>query len=189
MVDKSSETNSSYGFMGSGSDDVIPFEGDLTEEEEILWDGVTEAVQELRASTSGVASLSHVNPERAANALFWWSRGWSQTKLRKRMGLDPDTLRHLLVDYADHLGKWKELGGKIAARSYVRMSGLEDELMDKLEEHLESGRYRPSFDDLKSLAIGWAGNICEGATGGIVDRHHSRRQANSSFDSQTDYYQ
>ena len=125
---------------------------DLAYREELMLK-IENVVLELRSQCRLLNTLTAVRPERAAMVLFRWSTGWTQTRLRREMKLDPASLRNLLIDYSDHLGKWKELGGKIAARSYVRISGLEDDLLEQLEDHLESGDYKPDFQDLKNLSI------------------------------------
>ena len=125
---------------------------DLDYREQLMF-RIEKVVLELRSQCRLLNTITSLRPERAAMALFRWSIGWTQSRLRREMKLEPAALRHLLVDYSDHLGKWKELGGKIAARSYVRISGLEDELLEQLEDHLESGDYKPDFQDLKNLSI------------------------------------
>ena len=120
---------------------------------EELFADISQAVAEYRSEMDDRKHLSYVNPERAANILYRWSIGWSQTRLKREMKVMPVMLRTLLVDYADRLGKWQELGSRIASKSYVRMSLLEDEVMENLEKSVSSGKMEVSFVDLKNLSI------------------------------------
>ena len=72
-----------------------------------------------------VKCLSRYNPEKVANILYLYSIGNSQTALVKKYGFHRKTVINVLIDYADHLGKFKELGGKLAARSYIGLESLE----------------------------------------------------------------
>jgi hypothetical protein len=99
-----------------------------------------------------VKCLSRYNPEKVANILYLYSIGNSQTALVKKYGFHRKTVINVLIDYADHLGKFKELGGKLAARSYIGLESLEEDLIDALRARLESG-YTPEFKDLKEISI------------------------------------
>ncbi len=97
--------------------------------------------------------LSRIDPGKAANVLYCWSYGWTESMIKRRLGVCPSVLRNLLVDYSDSVGRWKELGGLLSARSYVRIDFLEGKLLKKLEKHVGSDDYKPDFQDLKNLSI------------------------------------
>ena len=59
----------------------------------------------------------------------------------------------VLADYTDHLGKFRELSGKIAAKSYLNLSSLEEDLINSVRKDLESGELKPTVRDLKEISI------------------------------------
>ena len=50
------------------------------------------------------------------------------------------------------MGKFRELGGKLSARSYINLESLEEDVVDSLRRKLEAG-YVPDFKDLKEVSI------------------------------------
>ena len=88
--------------------------------EEELFADICRVVSDYRRQMEASQSLTYTKPEKAANALYRWSTGWSPTKIRKKLGVQPVSLRNMLVDFAIHADKWQELGAKISSRS---MSG------------------------------------------------------------------
>ena len=58
----------------------------------------------------------------------------------------------MLTDYADYLGKFRELGGKLSARSYINLESLEEDMVEALRLKMEAG-YVPDFKDLKEISI------------------------------------
>ena len=53
---------------------------------------------------------------------------------------------------ADHTNSFRELGGQLAARSYINLESLEEDMIDALRLKLEDG-YVPEFRDLKEISI------------------------------------
>ena len=62
------------------------------------------------------------------------------------------TVVQVLSDYADHTNSFRELGGQLAARSYINLESLEEDMIDALRLKLEGG-YEPEFRDLKEISI------------------------------------
>jgi len=91
-----------------------------------------------------VRSLSRHNPEKVASILYLYSTGNSQTRIVKKYGIDRETVISVLSDYTDHLGKFRDLSGKIAAKSYLNLSSLEEDLINSVREDLESGELKPT---------------------------------------------
>ena len=91
-----------------------------------------------------VRSLSRHNPEKVASILYLYSTGSSQTRIVKKYGFDRETVISVLSDYSDHLGKFKELSGKIAAKNYLNLSSLEEDLINSVRQDLESGYLQSS---------------------------------------------
>jgi len=101
-----------------------------------------------------VKSLSRHNPEKVAKILYSYSLGKSQTHIVKKYNIQRSTVIQVLVDYADHLGKLREVAGKIAARNYMSLSSLEEDLVDKVRDRLENDpEMEVTFRDLKELSI------------------------------------
>ena len=100
-----------------------------------------------------VRSLSRHNPEKVASILYLYSTGSSQTRIVKKYGFDRETVISVLSDYSDHLGKFRELSGKIAAKNYLHLSSLEEDLINSVRQDLESGELKPTVRDLKEISI------------------------------------
>lgn len=111
-----------------------------------------------------VNSLTRSRPEKVANILYLYATGSSQTKLVKKYGYDRETVINTLADYADHMGKFKELSGKIAAKNYLNMASLEEELIQKVRDRMDTGELEPTFRDIKELSIAKANSAREALT-------------------------
>ena len=96
--------------------------------------------------------------------LYLYATGNSQTRLVKKYGYDRQTVINVLTDYADHLGKFKDLSGKIAARNYLDMSSLEEDLIEAVRGRRQTGELEPTFRDLKELSIAKANSAREALT-------------------------
>jgi hypothetical protein len=96
--------------------------------------------------------------------LYLYATGNSQTRLVKKYGYDRQTVINVLTDYADHLGKFKDLSGKIAARNYLDMSSLEEDLIEAVRSRMQTGELEPTFRDLKELSIAKANAAREALT-------------------------
>ena len=111
-----------------------------------------------------IKSLSRYNPKKVANIIYLYSTGTSQTRLIRKYKYDRDTIISVLTDYADYLGKFKELSGSIAAKNYMNMSSLEEDLIEQVRTRMENGELEPTFRDLKELSIAKANSIREALT-------------------------
>jgi len=111
-----------------------------------------------------VKSLSVYNPEKVAKILYLHSIGVSQTQMIRKYGLSRHTILTVLVDYADHFGKLKDLAGRISAKNYVNISSLEEDLIESVRTRMESGELEVGFRDLKELSIAKANAFRESMT-------------------------
>jgi len=112
-----------------------------------------------------VKSLSRYAPEKVAEMLYLYSIGNSQTRLVKKYGYERETVISVLTDYADHLGKFRELSGRLAAKNYLNLSSLEEDLIEKVRERMEEDpEMEVSFKDLKELSIAKANAAREALT-------------------------
>ena len=76
---------------------------------------------------------------------------------------DPDKVSTIL--YLFSIGKFKELGGKLAARNYLQLTSLEEDLVEKVRDRLENDpEMEVSFRDLKELSIAKANASREALT-------------------------
>tara|TARA_R100001163_G_scaffold65551_1_gene63224 strand:- start:4089 stop:4643 length:555 start_codon:yes stop_codon:yes gene_type:complete len=135
------------------------------EKEELLKE-IHKSISEVAAKKEAmkVKSLSRYDPEKVAKIIYLYSTGTSQTRLIKKYGYDRDGVISILTDYADHLGKFKELSGHIAAKNYMNMSSLEEDLIEQVRTRMENGELEPTFRDLKELSIAKANSIREALT-------------------------
>ncbi len=128
---------------------------------------IKESVQEFAADEKfdKIKCLSRYDPDRVATILYLFSVGKSQTQIVKKYGFHRHTVIGILTDYADHLGKFKDLGGKLAARSYLQLSSLEEDLVEKVRDRLENDpEMEVTFRDLKELSIAKANASREALT-------------------------
>ena len=83
----------------------------------------------------------------------------------KKYGYDRSTIVNVLTDYADHLGKFKELSGRIASRNYLNIASLEEDLIEQVRERMENDPgMEVSFRDLKEISIAKANAAREALT-------------------------
>ena len=126
-----------------------------TPEKDALVSEIKSAIQDVanQKEVQQIKSLSRYDPDKVARILYLYSTGVSQTAMVKKHKFDRETVINTLVDYADHKGKFKELGGKLSGRNYVNLSSLTEDLVERLRTMLESGDIEASFKDLKDLSI------------------------------------
>jgi len=135
-------------------------------EKEELFKEIQKSISEIASKKEAlkVKSLSRYDPEKVAKIIYLYSTGTSQTRLIRKYGFDRDGVISVLTDYADHFGKFKELSGQIAAKNYMNMSSLEEDLIEKVRGRMDSGDLEPTFRDLKELSIAKANSIREALT-------------------------
>tara|TARA_R110002020_G_scaffold417657_2_gene626840 strand:- start:8 stop:562 length:555 start_codon:yes stop_codon:yes gene_type:complete len=133
---------------------------------EELFKEIQLAIQEVSDSKSALKkkSLSRYNQEKVAEILYLYSIGNSQTRIIEKYGHDRNGVVSILTDYADYFGKFKELSGQIAARNYMNMSSLEEDLIQAVRKRMKDGDLEPTFRDLKELSIAKANASREALT-------------------------
>ena len=127
---------------------------------------ITQAIQEVadKKDALGKKSISRYKPEKVAEILYLYSVGNSQTRLIRKYGFDRTSVVSVLVDYADYFGKFKEMSGQIAAKNYMNLSSLEEDLVDAVRDRMERGELEVTFRDLKELSIAKSNAIREALT-------------------------
>ena len=125
-------------------------------EKEALLREISESIQKVAESKEAlkVRSLSRHNPEKVAEILYLYSMGNSQTRMVKKYGFERGTVISVLTDYADYLGQFRELSGRMAAKNYLNLSSLEEDLIEKVRDRMETDpEMEVSFRDLKEISI------------------------------------
>ena len=117
-------------------------------------EGIQDAILEIREKkiTEGCKSLSRLNPTKVAKVLHLTSLGVSQSSMVRHHNLNRSTIISVLMDYADYMGKFRELGGKLSGRSYLNLESLEEDIVEALRRKMDEG-YVPEFKDLKEVSI------------------------------------
>ena len=121
-----------------------------------LMASISESIQEVSKEKEAmkVNSLSRANPGKVAEILYHYAMGETQTKMVRKYKFSRDTVISVLTDYADHIGKFREVTGRLAARNYLNLSSLEEDLIEKVRGRLEGDPdFEVSFRDLKELSI------------------------------------
>ena len=105
-------------------------------EKEALLSEIQQSIHEVANEKRGLKlkCLSVYDPAKVAKLLYLYSTGSSQTRLVRHYGFERDTVISVLADYADHMGTFKELSGRIAAKNYLNLSSLEEDLIDKVRD-------------------------------------------------------
>jgi hypothetical protein len=126
----------------------------VLEEKDQLMQSISNAIVEIQRTKEAdkIKSLSRHNPEKVAKILYLHALGCSQTNMIRRHSISRSTVVQVLADYADHTNSFRELGGQLAARSYINLESLEEDMIDALRVKLEGG-YEPEFRDLKEISI------------------------------------
>lgn len=135
--------------------------------EEELHRDIRKAVQEYadEMQLRKMKSLARHDPEKVAKILYLFSTGSSQTRLVRKYGYHRDTVVHIITEFADSISGFRELGGKLAARNYMQLSSLEEDLIDKVRDRMENDpEMEVSFKDLKELSIAKANASREALT-------------------------
>jgi hypothetical protein len=128
----------------------------MSTDKDKLAQDISDAIAEVAKNKElmKVKSLSRHNPEKVAKILYLYSIGKSQTHIVEKQNISRATVIQVLVDYADHLGKLREVAGKIAARNYMNLSSLEEDLVDKVRDRMQNDpEMEVSFRDIKELSI------------------------------------
>ncbi len=113
------------------------------------------------AAPPHVKLLERYDPQKAAHILFLHSQGKSQTCLVKKYKYDRATVIRIISTYADQLGKWRELGGKLASYSYLNITSLEEDMIESVRDDMDSGELKPTFKDIKDISIAKANSSRE----------------------------
>ena len=126
----------------------------MTEKDE-LQDEIRAAIEEVAKDKEllKVKSLSRYNPERVAKVLYLYSIGVSQTSIVRKYDIPRPVVIGILVDYADYKDKFREMGGKLSARSYVNLESLEEDVVQSVRERIQTGEYEPTPKDIKEISI------------------------------------
>ena len=108
-----------------------------------LKESIAEAVQEYasKKQDEGVKSLSRMNPEKVGQILYLFCLGVSQSQTVKRYKICHKTIKHTLTEYADHLGKWTEVGARLSKQLFLNLHSLEEDIIEKVRERMENGKF------------------------------------------------
>lgn len=125
-------------------------------DKELLMKQISEQIQKVSSDKESIQikSLSRHAPEKVAEILYLFSMGNSQTKIVKKYGFSRATVISVLTDYADALGKFRELSGRLSAKNYMSLTSLEEDLIEKVRQRMdEDPEMQVNFRDLKELSI------------------------------------
>ena len=126
-----------------------------SKEKEQLMSYINNAIMEIAAEKEGrqANSISRSNPEKVAKILYLSALGLSQTSIVRKCNYNRNTVINVLVDYADHKHQFRELGGKLSARSYMNLESLEEDMIQVVRERMQTGEYEPTAKDIKDISI------------------------------------
>ncbi len=138
-----------------------------SDDKEELMEEITSAIEQVVEvkQLGQIKSLSVYDPKKVARLLYLYSKGTSQTALVKKYKYSRQTVLNVLVDYADHLGKLRDVAGKISAKNYMNISSLEEDLIERVRGRMEDDpEFEVNFKDLKELSIAKANSFREAMT-------------------------
>ena len=115
-----------------------------------LKERIADAVQDYanKKQQEGVKSLSRMNPEKVGLILYLFSLGVSQSQMVKKHRICHKTIKHTLMEYADHLGKWTEVGARLSKQLFLNLHSLEEDLIEEVRERMDSGKLKATFRDV-----------------------------------------
>ena len=115
-----------------------------------LKESIAEAVQDYanKKQQDGVKSLSRMDPEKVGLILYLFCLGVSQSQMVKRHKICHKTIKKTLMEYADHLGKWTEVGARLSKQLFLHLHSLEEDIIEKLRDRMDSGKLKPNFRDV-----------------------------------------
>ena len=140
---------------------------DIPDDKEELMEEISNAIESVVdiKQLQQVKSLSLYDPQKVAKLLYLYSKGTSQTALVRKYKFSRQTVLNVLVDYADHLGRLREVAGKISAKNYLNISSLEEDLIEKVRDRMDTEEdFEVGFKDLKELSIAKANSFREAMT-------------------------
>ena len=71
----------------------------------------------------------------------------------KKYHLSHGTIKHTLIEYANHTTRWRKLGVEINRRLFLELSSIEEDMVSDLQQRLSSGELKPTFSDLLPVSI------------------------------------
>ena len=115
-----------------------------------LKESIADAVQDYASKKrdEGVKSLSRMNPQKVGLILYLFCLGVSQSQIVKKYGIDHKTVKHTLMEYADHLGKWAEVGARLSKQLFLNLHSLEEDIIEQVRERMKSGKLKATFRDV-----------------------------------------
>ena len=111
---------------------------------------IADAVQEYadQKQEEGVKSLSRMNPEKVGLIFYLFCLGVSHSQMVKKYGFCHKTVKHTLMEYADHLGKWTEVGARLSKQLFLNLHSLQEDIIEDVRERMENGKLKPNFRDV-----------------------------------------
>ena len=73
--------------------------------------------------------------------------------MSRHYGLHHDTIKHTLMEYANHTSHWRKLGTEINRRLFLELSSIEEDMVDSLREQMDKGELKPTFSDLLPVSV------------------------------------
>ena len=115
-----------------------------------LKESIADAVEDCanKKRQEGVKSLSRMNPEKVGVILYLFCLGVSHSQMVKRYGICHKTIKKTLIEYADHLGMWTDLGARLSKQLFLNLHSLEEDIIEKVRERMESGKLKATFRDV-----------------------------------------
>ena len=115
-----------------------------------LKESIAEAVKDYanKKQQDGVKSLSRMNPEKVGLILYLFCLVVSQSQMVKKHRICHKTIKHTLQEYADHLGKWTEVGARLSKELFLNLHSLEEDIIEDVRERMDSGTLKPNFRDV-----------------------------------------
>ena len=100
----------------------------------------------------GTKSLSRMSPEKVGLILYLFCLGVSQSQMVKKYGFCHKTIKHTLMEYADHLVQWTEVGARLSKQVFLSLHSLEEDIIEDVRERMESGKLKPNFRDVDYIS-------------------------------------
>lgn len=128
----------------SDKEELQPLIEDITAE-------VRKYVMESIETRKGRPTFTATSPDKAVEALVLLATGTSMKQTAKATGTTIQAVGRMKSDFADHLGEWKAIGGKVAGGLFFEAAEFNSELMQDLRDAKE----RQDWKAVEALSKAW----------------------------------
>lgn len=112
---------------------------ELSKLSEDIGEAVNEFIANYEQDGSGRPPMVVERPQKFKEMMLELALGHSALSIEKKLGISRMTVSMYKSDWADHLGEWRQVGGRIAGGLFFDAADRTVETQDRLDEAEKSG--------------------------------------------------